>query len=86
MQLLDRVLVKLGHGLGLPSRYKPLKKIGAVRPRDWKLDRPIRIAWCSAILRTTCITDCQSGGSQPAVTLVVQAGCTILCCSCSSTP
>lgn len=30
MQLLDKVLVKIGHGLGLPSQYKLLKKIGAV--------------------------------------------------------
>lgn len=30
MQFLEKVLVKLGHGLGLPSRYKLLKKIGAV--------------------------------------------------------
>jgi hypothetical protein len=30
MQLLDKVLLKLGHSLGLPSKYKLLKKIGAV--------------------------------------------------------
>jgi hypothetical protein len=30
MQLVEKLLVKLGHGLGLPSRYKLLKKIGAV--------------------------------------------------------
>jgi hypothetical protein len=30
MQLLDKVLIKLGHSLGLPSEYKLLKKIGAV--------------------------------------------------------
>lgn len=30
MQLVDKILLKLGHGLGLPSRYKALKKIGAV--------------------------------------------------------
>lgn len=31
MQLLEKVLLKFGHSLGLPSNYTLLKKLGAVR-------------------------------------------------------
>lgn len=57
MKFWHKVLAKLGHGLGLPSRYSLVRQLGKVRLRRCRKQQPLhpRDSWLLSVVATCLV-------------------------------